>query len=202
MAALNLQSGQKDRAGEAARREEALPIPELSKNDSTRDGHVLMQFPDSQSSAKPASTTIEHPTARPAMTHFAEPVVPMPPELPASAVLQRIGMIVRGTDQLVRLDIRQNMGSVKVAVHSDDSALASQLRETLPELINRLEDRGLQARVTSFGSASPQTTRSESGGSSGQDQSAWSRDTDRHQQRRERNPRRVWREATWKLEED
>jgi hypothetical protein len=92
-----------------------------------------------------------------------------------------------------------------VAVHSDDAALAVRLRDSLPELLNRLDDRGLQARVTSLGTQSTvlPPARTESGNSAGKNADSWSRDqAQQQQQQKERNPQRAWRAATWKLHED
>jgi hypothetical protein len=159
----------------------------------------------------PASPTLhgtttaasEHSSPRSIPTPDAERLAPTLPELPTRPALQRMDVILHGTDQVVRLDIRQNHGSVKVAIHSDDAALAARLRESLPELLNRLDDRGLKARVTSLGSQSTAlpVALTESGNSP-EDTGKWSRDMARPHQQKERNPQRAWRAATWKLHEE
>jgi hypothetical protein len=131
-------------------------------------------------------------------------VVAEPIKLPVSSMLQRIGIVVREEAQSVRLDIHQTGGAVKVAVHSDDAALAAQLRASLPELLHRLEDNGLQARVTSLGRAAvAEPARAASSGDASQtsDRDHQAPDANRDQERRNRNPR-AWRSAAWKLEEE
>jgi len=165
------------------------------------DGSLIPQSPSSLvSHTGRDQSSLQSPTTR-----RSEHVAPLPPPQSAPAVLQRMDVILRGADQVVRLDIRQSMGSVRVAVHSDDAALAARLRDSLPELLNRLDDRGLQARVTSLGGQStiPSPARTESGNTAGKDADGSSRDMTWHQQQqKERNPQRAWRAATWKLHEE
>ena len=121
---------------------------------------------------------------------------------PAAPMLNRISVLVRGTDQFVRLDIHQKMGAVRVAVHSDDAALAARLCDSLPELLNRLDERGLQARVTSVATAQSNAVQSSQPESFGSEQyrDEWSQNQTRQEQR-QRNPQRHRRSVAWELQE-
>ncbi len=169
------------------------------------EGLTVIQSSAAGQGHKP-DTASTAPSARTVTSQLAEPFVPLSPLVRTPAILQKMDIVLRGTDQIVRLDIRQSMGSVKISVHSDDTALALQLRDSLPELLNRLDDRGLQARVTSVGAQSqlPPPTRTESGSTAGKESGGWSGDTAReqHREHRERNPQRAWRAANWKLDEE
>jgi hypothetical protein len=177
--------------------------PSSAAHEASRDGSPLPQSPASLTSHSATTTGSEHSSQR-ARTH-SEHLVATLPQLPPPAALQRMDVVLRGTDQVVRLDIRQSQGSLRVAVHSDDAALAVRLRDSLPELLNRLDDRGLQARVMSLGSQSTvlSPARMERGDAAGKDADGSSRDmTRQQQQQKERNPQRTWRAATWKLHEE
>jgi hypothetical protein len=198
-------------AGAAERMQDAIPQESASKValENLREGSAPPQGLAFAPGRGATTTASDHSSPQSATPPRTEPLVPVAPQLPATSVLQRMDLILRGTDQVVRLDIRQSMGSVKVAVHSDDAALAVRLRDSLPELLNKLDDRGLQARVMSFGSSSQilPSARTESGNTAGKDSDGWaggdtSRQQRQQQEHRERNQQRAWRAATWKLHEE
>lgn len=124
--------------------------------------------------------------------------IPVPPVSPLATTLQKLAVVVRGANQSVRLDIRQQAGSVRVAVHSDDASLATRLREGIPELISRLVDSGFEATVTP--TADPHNEfrawRTEDNSEARQNSNKSSQ-----QQQRQKNPQRQRAPLAWNMEE-
>ncbi|MEO8099795.1 MAG: hypothetical protein ABI811_19005 [Acidobacteriota bacterium] len=154
-------------------------------------------------SVQPIASRSETPTGtpRPAVARNAEPAALTPKPL-ATTLLQKIGIVVHGTGQSVRLDIRQNMGQVRVSVHSDDTALAARLRDSLPELLSRLDDQGLEARVSSMlntPTMAPEKTLT--GGDAKQSPESWTQDpTERQEQQKHSHRQR--RVLDWELQQE
>ncbi len=165
----------------------------------------IMAAPVEATSAQASRTNNETAaaTARPnAGSTVAQPKTAFPS-------LQSIGVLVRAADQVIRLQVRQTMGTVRVAVHSDDAALNEQLRNSLPQLVRRLDEQGFQPRVSlaPIGPAAvvlhhdtAHADMHSRDGSYGKDDA--SRQQQQQQQQRQRQSQRAWQGLASELQED
>lgn len=135
------------------------------------------------------------------------------PELPATGMVDRIALTIRGeSDQVVRVEINQSGEMVRVGVNTANSELASDLRVSVPELVHRLDQQGYDTKVNipSFGSLSAPApiatahTEFRSGSdTAGNNKSQGNITTqDEPRQQRQKNPQKAWRELAAQLQED
>ena len=135
-----------------------------------------------------------------------------PADLPATGTVDRISLTLRGVDdQVVRVAINQSGETVQVGVNTANGDLANQLRISVPELVNRLDQQGYDSRVSMPASplsvAMPMAT-AHSEFRSGADTSGNTKSNDyftaqnEPREQRQRNPQRAWRELASQLQED
>jgi hypothetical protein len=104
----------------------------------------------------------------------ARPAVSLPEEPEQAATgspVQKMGLTIRGADdQVVRLQISQSNGSVRVEAHAEDASLARHLSTSLPELVDRLDRQGYAPAVTSTPTSHRDVDARDGGGSGGEQQ--------------------------------
>ena len=111
------------------------------------------------------------------------PEDPTAPTATGSAV-QKMGLTIRGADdQVVRLQISQSNGSVRVAAHAEDTMLAKHLSASLPELVDRLDGQGYAPAVTSSPTSHKDVDARDSSGSAG----------DQHPRKQRERSKNAWR---------
>ncbi|MEP7354921.1 MAG: hypothetical protein ABI824_16965, partial [Acidobacteriota bacterium] len=84
---------------------------------------------ESPAMARPDAHHPEPAAAAPSQAATGSPASDKPTAL---RPLQRMDVVLQTADQVVRLDIRQIMGTVRLSVHASDPGLAQQLRHSLP----------------------------------------------------------------------
>ncbi len=134
------------------------------------------------------------------------------PDLPAAPAVDRIALTIRGAnDEVVRVAVNQSGELVQVGVNSSNSALASELRGSVPELMRHLDQQGYESKVSFPSSATTvqapiatASTEFRSGAdSNGNSKSNSDLNTqDEPKQQRQRNSQRAWRELASQLQED
>ena len=147
--------------------------------------------------------TARHAAAAPTTPAAASEIVAPVRKLTPAAHVQNMSVLVRGSDQVVRLQIRQTGGSVRVTIHAGDALLAQQLTDSLPQLVNNLDRQGYEPRVAlpqapgSVVTLNAETAKTDV--RSGSDGNSESAAYDQPRQQRQRNPRRAWQELAFQL---
>ncbi len=191
------------------RQEEPAPQPLPAIGDGTIASQFGFQSPLSFA-AHIAAPKVEA-TAPAAPTRPVENV--SAPELPATGMVDRIALTIRGeSDQVVRVEINQSGEMVRVGVNTANSELASDLRVSVPELVRRLDQQGYDTKVNipsySPSSAPAPIATAQSEFRSGADTTGNNKSQgnittqDEPRQQRQRSPQKAWRELAAQLQED
>jgi len=113
--------------------------------------------------------------------------------------------VAGGNSETVAVHVRQRSGELQVTVRAPDEALAGSLRSGLPELVNRLEQRGYEAQVwqpaaagvaDSAGLREPGSADRGSDGGFGDGAGQQGAHGEGEGRRHPRHDRRAWAEAT------
>jgi hypothetical protein len=134
------------------------------------------------------------------------------PDPPVARSVDRIGLTIRGADDLVvRVAVNRSGDLVQVGVHTSNTGLASQLRVSVPDLVRRLDLQGYETRVSmaqsSYSLSAPSAIASaHTQFRSGADSNGNTKSNgnlahqDEPRQQRQRNPQRAWRELVSKMQ--
>jgi hypothetical protein len=149
-------------------------------------GHTLPNPIGPQDSQPPASSSSSAHTAGPeAPAPSATPPTAAPDEQARTAAAHDIKLQVAGDgEQRVEVRISERGGDVFVAVRTQDSRLAGDLRQNLPALASRLEQSGYHATAWQpWAGGARERIADPQSGASGQDSQSQARQNGREQQR-------------------